>query len=57
MGFVRFVNALERNQPLILVDSFVIEPDAANDSALAVNIDLTCFVHKAPDEKIAYARK
>ena len=47
--FATLLNALERHQPLIFVDKFIISRSKQDDSAHQVNMDVAVFVRKQQD--------
>ena len=51
--FATFVNALERNQPVLFVNEFSISRSKKGQSAYQVSLDVAAFVKKRQDREIA----
>ena len=51
--FATFVNALERNQPVLFVNEFTISRSNKGESSYQVSLDIAAFVKKQQEREIA----
>ncbi len=58
IDFVKFINVLERSQPVIFVDRFTAERDESNPAEVKADMELACFGRKkTADNQAPEARK
>ena len=56
-GFARFLNTLERNQPVVFIDRFLIKPERKDAADMSVNMYLAALVEKPLSEEPDAANK
>ena len=56
-GFARFLNTLERNQPVIFIDRFLIKPERKGAADMSVDMRLATLVEKSLSDETDAADK